>query len=71
MEITPIDSNSPSKIVCEVKKRDDMKGQKKIATKSPAKPRRSTFSKYRGIGNPGIGPGRKGVAKWLREVRGQ
>ena len=31
---------------------------------------RSTFSKYRGIGNPGIGPGRKGIARWLREMRG-
>jgi len=32
---------------------------------------RSTFSKYRGIGNPGIGPGRKGIARWLREMRGE
>ncbi|MGA8618501.1 MAG: AbrB/MazE/SpoVT family DNA-binding domain-containing protein [Candidatus Sulfotelmatobacter sp.] len=31
----------------------------------------STFSKYRGIGNPGIGSGRKGIARWLREMRGQ
>jgi ASC-1-like (ASCH) protein len=31
----------------------------------------STFSKYRGIGNPGIGPGRKGIARWLRKLRGQ
>ena len=31
----------------------------------------STFSKYRGIGNPGIGPGRKGIARWLRELRGE
>ena len=31
----------------------------------------STFSKYRGIGNPGIGPGRKGIARWLREMRGE
>jgi antitoxin PrlF len=31
----------------------------------------SAFSKYRGIGNPGIGPGRKGIARWLREMRGQ
>ena len=31
----------------------------------------STFSKYRGIGNPGIGPGRKGIARWLREIRGK
>jgi antitoxin PrlF len=31
----------------------------------------STFSKYRGIGNPGIEPGRKGIARWLRELRGE
>ncbi len=31
----------------------------------------STFSKYRGIGNPGIGAGRKGIARWLRELRGE
>jgi AbrB family looped-hinge helix DNA binding protein len=30
----------------------------------------SAFSKYRGIGNPGIGSGRKGIARWLRELRG-
>ena len=32
---------------------------------------RSTFAKYRGIGNPGIGPGRKGITRWLRELRGE
>ncbi len=31
---------------------------------------RSAFSKYRGIGNPGIGSGRKGISRWLREIRG-
>jgi antitoxin PrlF len=31
----------------------------------------STFSKYRGIGNPGIGSGRKAIARWLRQMRGQ
>jgi AbrB family looped-hinge helix DNA binding protein len=31
----------------------------------------SAFSKYRGIGNPGIGPGRKSIARWLREMRGR
>lgn len=30
----------------------------------------SPFAKYRGIGNPGIGKGRKGVEKWMRELRG-
>jgi len=28
------------------------------------------FSKYRGIGNPGIEPGRKAIGRWLRELRG-
>ncbi len=32
---------------------------------------RSTFSRYRGIGNPGIGSGRKGIGRWLREMRGE
>jgi AbrB family looped-hinge helix DNA binding protein len=32
---------------------------------------RSAFSKYRGIGNPGIAPGRKSIDKWLRGIRGQ
>jgi AbrB family looped-hinge helix DNA binding protein len=31
----------------------------------------STFAKYRGIGNPGIGPGRKGIADWIKELRGE
>jgi len=31
----------------------------------------SAFSKYRGIGNPGIGSGRKDIARWLREMRGE
>jgi AbrB family looped-hinge helix DNA binding protein len=33
--------------------------------------KKSTFSKYRGIGTPGIGAGRKGINRWLREMRGQ
>lgn len=32
---------------------------------------RSTFSKYRGIGNPGVPTGRKSITKWLRGMRGQ
>lgn len=32
---------------------------------------KSAFSKYRGIGNPGISPGRKSIARWLRTLRGQ
>lgn len=31
----------------------------------------SFFKKYEGIGNPGIGKGRKGIQKWLRELRGE
>jgi AbrB family looped-hinge helix DNA binding protein len=30
----------------------------------------SVFEKYRGIGTPGIGSGRKAIQKWLRELRG-
>lgn len=30
----------------------------------------SVFEKYRGIGTPGIGSGRKAIRKWLRELRG-
>ena len=30
----------------------------------------SPFAKYRGIGTPGIPPGREGVIRWLREMRG-
>lgn len=32
---------------------------------------RSSFSKYRGIGNPEISSGRKSIRKWLRGMRGQ
>jgi len=32
---------------------------------------KSAFAKYRGIGNPGIDSGKKGIAHWLREMRGQ
>lgn len=31
----------------------------------------SPFKKYRGIGNPGIPAGRRGIARWLRELRGR
>jgi AbrB family looped-hinge helix DNA binding protein len=30
---------------------------------------RSRFSKYRGIGNPGIGSGKKNISRWLQELR--
>ena len=30
----------------------------------------SPFTKYMGIGNRGIGKGRKGIQKWMREQRG-
>ncbi len=32
---------------------------------------RGAFSKYRGIGNPGMASGKKGINKWLRESRGE
>ncbi len=31
----------------------------------------SPFAKYRGIGNPGIGAGRKAVIRWVRQLRGR
>lgn len=31
----------------------------------------SVFEKYRGIGNPGIGSGKKAINRWLREMRGE
>lgn len=35
-----------------------------VRTKSP-------FAKYRGIGNRGIGSGKKAINRWMREMRGQ
>jgi hypothetical protein len=35
-----------------------------VRTKSP-------FEKYRGIGSPGIGRGKKAVVRWVRELRGR
>jgi antitoxin PrlF len=32
---------------------------------------KSAFSKYRGIGNPGIRPGKTSISQWLRKMRGQ
>jgi AbrB family looped-hinge helix DNA binding protein len=32
---------------------------------------KSSFAKYRGIGNPGIGSGRKNIGRWLQGLRGQ
>lgn len=31
----------------------------------------SPFAKYQGIGNPGIGSGRKAIQRWIRKMRGQ
>jgi AbrB family looped-hinge helix DNA binding protein len=31
----------------------------------------SPFEKYRGIGNPGIPSGRKGMLRYIREMRGR
>ncbi|HEY2118415.1 MAG TPA: AbrB/MazE/SpoVT family DNA-binding domain-containing protein [Candidatus Acidoferrum sp.] len=33
--------------------------------------RESPFKKYEGIGNPGIGKGRKAIQKWIRDLRGE
>ncbi len=38
----------------------------KVRPVRPASP----FEKYRGIGNPGIGSGRKAINIWLRKMRG-
>jgi antitoxin PrlF len=35
-----------------------------VRTKSP-------FAKFKGIGNPGIDSGRKGIVRWFRELRGR
>lgn len=35
-----------------------------VRTKSP-------FEKYRGIGSPGIGRGKKAVVRWVRKLRGR
>jgi AbrB family looped-hinge helix DNA binding protein len=32
---------------------------------------KSVFEKYRGIGTPGVGSGRKAINRWLREMRGE
>jgi hypothetical protein len=32
---------------------------------------KSPFAKYRGIGTPGISGGKKGINKWLRDLRGK
>jgi len=31
----------------------------------------SPFAKFKGIGNPEIGSGRKGIVRWVRELRGR
>jgi antitoxin PrlF len=33
--------------------------------------RKSPFEKYRGIGTPGIGRGKKAVLRWTRKLRGR
>jgi antitoxin PrlF len=44
---------------------EDEKGMRVTAVR-----KESPFAKYMGIGNPGIGKGRKAVLKWMRELRG-
>jgi len=31
----------------------------------------SPFARYQGIGNPGIGSGKKAINRWIRKMRGQ
>jgi AbrB family looped-hinge helix DNA binding protein len=31
----------------------------------------SPFAKYRSIGNPGMASGRRGIERWLRDLRGR
>ena len=31
----------------------------------------SPFTRYRGMGNPQIGSGKRAIVKWLRELRGE
>jgi antitoxin PrlF len=45
---------------------EDAKGMRVTAVREE-----SPFAKYMGIGNPGIGKGRKAVQKWVRELRGR
>ena len=44
---------------------EDGKGMRVTAVR-----KESPFEKYAGIGNPGIGKGRKAILKWMRELRG-
>jgi antitoxin PrlF len=44
---------------------EDGKGMRMTAVR-----KESPFAKYMGIGNPGIGKGRKAIQKWMRELRG-
>ncbi len=32
---------------------------------------KSGLAKYRGIGTPGVGSGKKAINRWLREMRGE
>jgi antitoxin PrlF len=31
----------------------------------------SVFAKYRGVGTPGVGSGRRAINRWLHEMRGE
>ncbi len=45
-----------------------MKKAARVAGKGRSK---SPVEKYRGIGTPGIGRGKKAVLRWVRELRGR
>ncbi len=44
---------------------------KALEDRGEIKTTESPFAKYRGIGTPGIPSGKKGIAAWLRELRGR
>ena len=43
-------------------------GDEKAVRVRPVKTK-SPFAKFKGIGNPGINSGRKGIVRWFRELR--
>jgi len=45
--------------------------KKKAPTKTKAEKTESRFEKFRGIGNPSIPGGRKGIVRWVRKLRGR
>lgn len=44
----------------------ESEGERVVVRSDPV---RGRFARYRGIGNPGIESGRRGINKWLRDLR--